>query len=908
MPIYYLPAQTTPFIGRTGELKILIRLLSGSSTRLVTILAPGGMGKTRLALAVAELTSGQYNDGVCFVALAPLRAQNQIISAMANALDFRFVSDSRSPQQQLIDFLQAKHVLLVLDNFEHLLEGAELVAELLHSAPQIKVLATSRERLNLEGETVYVLSGMVYPQQNSGENIFTYAAAQMFIECAQRADPLFSAQDEASIGSICQLVQGMPLALELAAAWVKMLTPVEIAEEIARNVDFLQTTSRNVPERLRSVRAVFEATWNRLSDEEHQVVRRLSVFHGGCTREAAHTITGGGLSTLANLVDRALLWYKPENKRYEVHELLRQYAEEKLSQSTDFENTQDTYSSYYLNLLVQLTPKLKGDGQLEALNHIDLEFENIRAAWKWNLKQTHAALIEAAIEGLYLYLTFRNRTPDGEQLFGKARSVWNVEGDNPTLLAGKLLVRFPQGAPLEQYRKGLKIAERHQDAFEMAFCQRWIGYQLSHVQYDQDQGIPILNTSLARFQALDEKYYVAETLDWLGWSYLLAENIMQQVAVVNQCLTVRREIGDKIGTANALRNLGSTSGGYFDETERAFSCWEEAKRIGYEMSDHLGVAWNASLQGMNLILNGEFGQVAISLDEAELHTAYISDLVLIGFVRVVRGFVAGLRDEDYSSALRFLKEGYPSDSAPDFRLLMAPLLASVVACGLRDFQVLRPYLDLLFSSSNFVSLGIWLPSLLLYYLFELSAQERYSHAVELAHVFLSFLPPAFGEQPFLTAWAKHWELLGRLHTHLEAALGAVNYQVAWERGVHTSLEDVSRELIGYWKVQQSAMAVQWGDNLSSDTALLETILTEPAISPIRPQPKKITKQPLPESLSDRELEVLRLIAEGLSNPEIAQRLYLSVATVKVHTRNIYGKLGVNNRTQAVVEAQKLNLL
>lgn len=330
-PDHNLPKPLTLFVGRLKELEDLTRLLIDPHTRLVTILAPGGMGKTRLALATAQSVLGQFANGIHFVPFAALTSPEHLVPTIASAIGFQFSPDRRMPKQQLIDYLRTKQILLVLDNFEHLTEGAALVAELLSAAPELKVLVTSRERLKLEWETVYPLGGLPYPEQDGKTDVLAYDAVQLFMERAQRANSRFTTRDAADIVRICQLVQGMLLAIELAGAWCAMLSPAEIVAEITRSADFLRTTSRNVPERLQSVRTMFEATWRRLSDDERQVFRRLSVFRGGFTRESAQVVVGADLRTLAGLVDKALLWYQPESGRYSIHELLRQYAAEQLA-------------------------------------------------------------------------------------------------------------------------------------------------------------------------------------------------------------------------------------------------------------------------------------------------------------------------------------------------------------------------------------------------------------------------------------------------------------------------------------------------------------------------------------------------------------------------------------------------
>ena len=275
-----LPVQATPFVGRRDELDALATLLNDPNTRLITILAPGGMGKTRLSLEAARMQVGRYVDGVFFVALAPLSSSGDMVTTIAENIGFSFYG-ANTPAQQLIDFLRERSMLLVLDNFEHLLDGASLIGDLVQVAPGIRVLTTSRERLNLRGETVYVLRGLV--PRETPYDVLEYEAVKLFMQSAHRLRPDFELQahDLDHLARICRLTAGMPLGIELAAGWVDVLSLEQIAVELQRGLDILETEIRDVPERQRSLRATFGRTWVRLSDEEQRVFMRLSYSGAG---------------------------------------------------------------------------------------------------------------------------------------------------------------------------------------------------------------------------------------------------------------------------------------------------------------------------------------------------------------------------------------------------------------------------------------------------------------------------------------------------------------------------------------------------------------------------------------------------------------------------------------------------
>ncbi len=471
--LHHMPAQLTPLVGRSSELEALGDLFNHANTRLVTILAQGGIGKTRLALAFAESAAGRFADDVYFVALAPLTSSAALMTTIADTVGLQLFPDRRTLEQQVIEFLCDQRALLVLDNFEHLLEGAGMIADLLSAAPQVKVLVTSRERLNLEGETVYTLGGLHYPPQAEGENLLEYDAAQLFVACAQRANSRFTAQDQANIVRICQLVQGMPLAIELAAAWSGTLSPVEIADEITRSADFLHTAMRNFPERLRSIRAVFGSTWKRLNDDERQRFRRLSVFHGGCTREAAQVIAGADLDTLAELVDKALLWHQVDSGRYEIHELLRQYAAEQLDAAGEREAVEIAHRDYYGQLAQVWSRQLRADKQLQALDSIEADFDNVRAAF-WRAIDSRTAEALEPFADLWYFYEIRTRNIEGMTIYRTA--VEALTGQDSIALA-KLLaglgVFYERFWDFEQERRfaseSLAMLRRLRAESEMAF-------------------------------------------------------------------------------------------------------------------------------------------------------------------------------------------------------------------------------------------------------------------------------------------------------------------------------------------------------------------------------------------------------------------------------------------------------
>ena len=417
-----LPQPLTPFVGRQTELEEIARLLNDPACRLLTLVGPGGMGKTRLAIQIAHTQAENYGDGVFFVPLQSVQAIEFLAPAIADALDFP-LSSQDAPVVQLLTYLHDKEILLVLDNFEQLLAeaGQGLLTDLLVSAPYLKLLVTSREVLNLQEEWLYHVPGMPVPANDQVNDVEAYSSVQFFSERARRVRRDFNlGRVQRDVVHICQLVEGVPLAIELAASWTKTLGVDRIAAEIQRNLDFLATNLRNVPDRQRSMRAVFDHSWQLLTEEEQSVFKRLSVFRGSFRRDAAEQIARATLPILSTLVDKSLLRLSADN-RYQMHDLLRQYAAEHLIQSPkDVEHVYDRHCVYYMDFVYNRTEELDGGRQPEATLEIETELDNIRAAWQWAVELGRVKIIHKALRTMENFYQYQSRYLEGRNIFEQA--------------------------------------------------------------------------------------------------------------------------------------------------------------------------------------------------------------------------------------------------------------------------------------------------------------------------------------------------------------------------------------------------------------------------------------------------------------------------------------------------------
>ncbi|MCB0195484.1 MAG: helix-turn-helix domain-containing protein, partial [Anaerolineae bacterium] len=379
-----IPLPTTPLLGREHELREINQSLHAPACRLLTLLGPGGVGKTRLALEIALQNHAQFADGAHFVSLASVDAVDFIVPTLAESLGLTFFG-AVDPQTQLLNYLRERELLFVIDNVEHLLTGIELLTVMLQHAPRLKLLVTSRERLNLQGEWTFDVQGLLVPPFAQVDVPESYGSVALFMHSARRALADFGSTttDWPSIIRICQLLVGMPLGIELAATWVRLLSCEEIVREIERSFDFLSATARDIPARHRSLRAVFDHSWQLLSPEEQSLLRQLSVFRGGFQRPAAEQVAGATLPLLSALVDKSLV-RRIGPGQFDLHELVRQYAADMLAAAPDQQTaTQDRHADFYLNLIKIREPALKSDRQKEIIAELSANIDNIRTAWNW---------------------------------------------------------------------------------------------------------------------------------------------------------------------------------------------------------------------------------------------------------------------------------------------------------------------------------------------------------------------------------------------------------------------------------------------------------------------------------------------------------------------------------------------
>lgn len=527
-PASNLPTSPTPVIGREAELAMLARLLRDPQCRLLTLVGPGGIGKTRLAIEAASAQRELFSEGVFFVSMAATSSAEFIVPAIAEAVGFDFFG-SLDPLTQLLHYLRDKHMLLLLDNLEHLLDGVELLATVLEYAPGPKLLVTSRERLELRGEWVFEIQGLPVPAHDQVENLESYSAVELFMQSARRTWTNFelTQEERPHLVRICRLVEGMPLGIELAAVWVRMLSCREIAQEIERNLDFLATSAWDMPERHRSMRAAFDQSWYRLSAAEQQVLRQLSVFHGGFTREAAEHVAGATLSLLSALVAKSLI-RRTTVGRYDLHELIRQYARERLHESGEVEAIRQRHGCFFLALAETAEQRMYTNQAPLWLNRLEQELDNLREALNWALEPAEGVLAS-------------HRIATGLRMASAMADFWFLRGYHHEGLARfkELLARPDAAEPTQARVEALTLA----------------GYLLWS-QGHLDQARSVLEEGLAINRAIGDRKYLALGLEYLGLVTSSQGDYECAQSLLEQSLVIWRELKAGFQVAAVLSELG----------------------------------------------------------------------------------------------------------------------------------------------------------------------------------------------------------------------------------------------------------------------------------------------------------------------------------------------------------------
>jgi serine/threonine protein kinase/tetratricopeptide (TPR) repeat protein len=602
-----LPAQPTSFVGREKEINELSALLEDSNNRLITLVAPGGMGKTRLSIATAEKNFKHFKDGVYFVGLACIGGETQILPAIAEALEFTFATTDL--KTELAHYLSEKHTLIILDNFEQLTSGSQLIADLLEQAPHLRFMITSRERLRLRSETIYEVPNLPLPnrRERDPQILAETTPGRLFIQSAHRVLPDFAITDDnvEAVNAILRLTAGLPLAIELAAAWLDMLSVDEIKSEIERSLDFLESNLRDVPERHRSIRAVFEYSWNLMTEEERDVFLKLSVFEGGFEREAAQNVANASLRTLTNLINKSLLLREPSG-RYLPHRLLRQYAAERFQDHPQRLETRIAHAMYYSRFLDKLRPLYGTSKENAAFDAIEGEIDNLRAAWTCAIEGQKWDALSMAIMAVHPYYMARSMKQEPAEVYKQLIDAMEKAGQQNTALYWMARSSYIQ-LKASNYEEAFQVYKQAFDFYTTVGDSIRLAYSLNNMSYARmmqgqlreaydyaaqaNELMHDMQDKKAWFTSMGNLGYIAFLMGDLQEAQITYESIIHTAENVEYSPTQIAHYKNNLGEILRELSLNESAKKLFEEAYAVFEAYKNKRGMAFTLNNLGGLVF-----------------------------------------------------------------------------------------------------------------------------------------------------------------------------------------------------------------------------------------------------------------------------------------------------------------------------
>jgi len=847
-----LPVQFTPFIGREQELSTIQQLLLQEDVRLATLTGPGGTGKTRLGVQVAAELTDSFADGVFFVNLAPMNDTALVVPTIAETLGMR-VGAGQSPLERLREVLRQKQILLLLDNFEQVVSAAGQVVDLLAACPRLKVLVTSREVLHVQAEHEFAVPPLPLPDLKDLPDLATlshYAAVALFIQRAQAVKPDFQLTNAnaRAIVEICARLDGLPLAIELAAARMKLLPPQALLARLGQSLQVLAGAARDVPARQQTLRNTIAWSYRLLDAQEQRLFRRLSVFAGGCTLEAAEAICAVPgdsneatqvLDIVASLIDKSLLQQttqEGEEPRFAMLETIREYGLEALAVGGEMEAIRQAHAEYYLRLSEKAEPELGGAQQAVWLERLEQEHDNLRVALRWSL--------ERGEEGHGSEIALR--------LAGALWRFWEVRGhwsEGRTFLEQALAVSKGIAVPVQV--KSLKAAAH-----------------LAFVQSDIDRAEALYEECLAHCRELGDTAGIALSLRLLGIIAWRRHNFGLAISLTEESLALCREVGDKEGIALSLNNLAEEVA-FEGEYARAISLTEEGLALLRALGDR---AWIALLLACLAVL-----LIVSQGDQATGRALLEESLALCKEV----GFKDGIARALGLLAQVVLLQG----DAIKARSLLEESMVLGREIGASETAWMLIVLGRIASIEGDRAAAKALYEESLTFAWEIDLEE--------------LLPPYLEGLADMVATRGDPAWAARLWGLAEAQREAMGVPISpIERASYEYSVTAARAQLGE-KAFTKALAE--GRSMTPEQVLAgqrHAIMPVPipAIPSSTPPAKPVITYP--GGLTAREVEVLRLLARGLTDAQIAEQLVIAPRTVNNHLTSIYSKIQVSSRSAA----------
>jgi len=876
-----LPMQHTPFIGREQELAAVGQLLSREDVRLVTLTGPGGTGKTRLGVQVAAELTDSFADGVFFVNLAPVNDTALVVPTIAEALGMR-ETGGQPLRERLKGELQQKQMLLLLDNFEQVVSAAVQVVDLLSTCPRLKVLVTSREALHVRAEQEFTVPPFPLPDLKHLPDLAALshnAAVALFISRAQAVKPEFQVTNAnaRALVEICARLDGLPLAIELAAARMKLFSPQALLARLSQRLAVLTSGARDAPVRQQTLRNTIAWSYNLLDAAEQRLFRRLSVFVGGCTLEAVEAVckdmTANVLDVVASLIDKSLLHQAEQEggePRFAMLETIREYGLECLATSGEMEATHRAHALYYVVLVEEAEPQLKGAQQVVWLGRLEREQENLRAALTWLIEQEEGELALRLSGALWWF--------------------WNIRG---YWSEGWRWLEAVLGLPQAQGRTARR-AKALRGAAEFA---NRLGNPRVH---------SLVEESVFISRELGDKRGLAESLGDLGLSKALQNEVVAARTLLEEGLALAREVGDPWPLANALRNLGVFMRNYGDH-ESASLFLEESMTLYRELKDQQALSSTLRELVGAMVFTGQSTQ-AIALAEENLALARELDngpdlsraLYWLAVTKLFQGDTeqaVALLEEN----LVLVRERGNKWQIGNTQLTLGGIilyrgdLVQAETCVQESLMLFREVRTMSGTAMALSSMG--------------DIRRRQGDLIQAKALCTegALLAREAGRSDILG-----WNLIGlariaadegrplqaaRLFGNADSLNPGVDMNPIEHANYESSVESVRTQL------GKQAFAAAWaeGQAMTSEQVLAaQEAVIIPTPTMVEPSSTPLAKSlpTYPDGLTAREVEVLRLLAQGLTDAQIAEQLIISRRTVNTHLTSIYGKLQVSSRSAA----------
>jgi non-specific serine/threonine protein kinase len=642
-PASNLPLQLTSFVGREREIAEVERLLADH--RLLTLTGPGGSGKTRVALAVAFEVVECFEDGVWFVELAPLSDPDLVPQAVASVLGVREVP-GRPLTETLVEHLGTKGLLLILDNCEHLVEAcAALTDTLLRSCPGVRILGTSREALGIGGENAWLVPSLILPdadQTAPAQVLASYEAISLFAERARAVASGFELTEvnAPAVTRVCRMLDGMPLAIELAAARVRVLSVEQISSRLEDSFGLLTGGSRTAMPRHRTLRAAMDWSHDLLSEEERVMLRRLSAFAGGFTLEATESVSEGEgieearvLELLGSLVDKSLVIFEEQDEetRYRLLETVRQYGRETLKESGEAGRVRSRHAAWYLDLAEEAEPELKGSRQLVWLECLEREHDNLRAAMRWLLEEGDSERVARLGWALWLFWWIRGFFSEGRRWMEEALAKGSAMPASARATA--LFVTGTMATGQADFRSAEPLLGESLGLFRGLGDKRGAAYALGSIgiaaigQDQHERAIALHEEAADLFLEVGDKWAAATEFCFSAAGYFKRGDHVRAPQLAERGLALAREMRDRAGTSAALYILATVAHASEDH-ERARGLFEEGLKLTADVGDQANVAY--CLEGLAAVAASEskvewaarlWGATEALLEEVEA-TAY----------------------------------------------------------------------------------------------------------------------------------------------------------------------------------------------------------------------------------------------------------------------------------------------